>query len=455
MDSLTYLQLLRSNRSFRRLWWGQVISELGNWFNFIAVLGLVRFVSRGDAGATTIVLLARLVPFTLFAPLAGAFVDRWSRRTVMIVSDFARVVIAFGFLLVTRPEDLWIAYICTALLSFFGAFFEAAKNAAVPNITGERDLLAGNALMYSSRFLLMSFGAALGGWTAATVGYKAAFVVNAISFLGSAFSVWLIPEQETKQLAPEKDLDTLEHGTAGSLDQSPTGEEKRSYWSDIREGWLYIISHAPVATIVIINVLWASGGGAINLISDRLGGIVFAGERGISGDTAVASLYFAAGLGLFIGMMIARRVGSYFEFRGRTVAFIGWGLLIQGFLFALIGVMPTLWLACLFLFLSRIVIGAEFAVQETLLMRLVPDKLRGRVGTTDRATELLIWSLSTMMAGWSLRAITPRTLTVVSGLLSASSGVMWLILFASRRVRLPRRLNQKRAKEVGDLQSLT
>jgi MFS family permease len=443
MDSLTYIQLLRSNHSFRRLWWGQVISELGNWFNFIAGLGLVRLVSDGSAAATTIMLLARMVPFTLFAPLAGAFVDRWSRRMVMIVSDLARLAVALGFLLVSRPEDLWIAYLCTALLSVFQAFFEAAKNAAVPNITGERDLLAGNALMFSSRFLLMSFGAALGGWTAATVGYKAAFVVNAVSFLGSAVSVWLIPEQETKQLALEKDRGTLANRPAGVVDGSAAREDKGSYWSDIREGWSYIISHAPVATILLINVLWATGGGAINLVSDRLGGIVFAGERGISGDSAVASLYFAAGLGLFIGMMIARRVGSYFEFHGRTVGFIGWGLLVQGFLFALIGVMPTLWLACLFLFMSRILLGAEFAVQETLLMRLVPDKLRGRVGTTDRATELLIWSLSTTMAGWSLRAITPRTLTVICGLLSASSGIVWLILFALGKVRLPRRLNHK------------
>src|SRR6267143_6093172 len=172
MDSLTYIQLLRSNRSFRRLWWGQVISELGNWFNFIAGLGLVRLVSHGDPTPTTIMLLARLVPFTLFAPLAGAFVDRWSRRTVMIVTDLSRAVIALMMLLVHAPGDLWIAYICTVLLSFFGAFFEAAKNAAVPNITGDRDLLAGNALMFSSRFLLMSFGAALGGWTASHFGYR-------------------------------------------------------------------------------------------------------------------------------------------------------------------------------------------------------------------------------------------------------------------------------------------
>jgi MFS family permease len=433
MDSLTYIQLLRSNRSFRRLWWGQVISELGNWFNFIAGLGLVRMVSHGDAAVTTIMLLARMIPFTLFAPLAGAFVDRWSRRMVMIVSDFARVVVALGFLFVRRPEDLWIAYLCTALLSLFHSFFEAAKSAAMPNITGERDLLAGNALMFSSRFLLMSLGAALGGWTAANVGYRAAFIVNAVSFLGSALSVWLIPERETKELALEGEV-----GKTG----------KTSYWTDIREGWSYIISHAPVAAILAINILWATGGGAVNLILDRLGGIVFAGQRGISGDSGVAALYFAGGLGLFIGMMIARRLGHYFEFLGRTPAFIGWSLLLQGFLFALIGLMPNLWSACLFLFLGRIVLGAEFGVQDTLLVRLVPDKLRGRVIITDRASELLTWSLSTTIAGWSLRGITPQTLTVISGFLSAVSGLVWLILFASGKVRLPQKIEMRRVRKA-------
>jgi hypothetical protein len=143
---------------------------------------------------------------------------------------------------------------------------------------------------------------------------------------------------------------------------------------------------------------------------------------------------------LFIGMMIARRVGSYVQLVGRTTGFIGWSLLVQGLLFALIGVVPSLWLASLLLLLGRVLLGAEFAVQETLLMRLVPDHLRGRIGTTDRAVELLIWSLSTAAAGWSLRGITPRTLTVICGLLSATSGVMWLVLFATGKVRLPSRL---------------
>ncbi|HEV7472468.1 MAG TPA: MFS transporter [Pyrinomonadaceae bacterium] len=426
MDSLTYLQLLRRNRSFRRLWWGQVISELGSWFNFIAGLGLVRAISHGDPGVTTIFLLARMVPLTLFLPLAGAFVDRWSRRVVMIVSDLARVAIAIGFLFVRGPESLWIAYLCTALLSFFGSFFEAAKNAAMPNITGDRDLLAGNALMFSSRFLLMSLGAALGGWTAANVGYSAAFIVNAVSFLGSALSVWLIPDQETRQQGLEKEREA--------------GGPKVTYWSDIREGWSYVLSNRPVAALLLINVIWASGGGAGNLIYDRLGGIVFAGQFGFSGDLAVAALYFAGGVGLFLGMMIARRVGHYFEFLDKTPALIGWGLLTQGLLFALMGVMPKLWLACLFLLLGRIVLGAEFGVQDSLLMRLSPDKLRGRVLATDRATEILTWSFSTAVAGWSLRAITPRTLTIIAGLLSATSGAVWLLLFATGKVRLPERL---------------
>ncbi len=248
------MQLCRRSKSFRRLWIGQVISELGNWFNFIAALGLVRVVSNAAPEVTTLLLISRLVPFTLFSPLAGAFVDRLSRRTVMIVSDILCVIVALGFLLVHRPQDLWIAYLCTALLSFFGAFFEAAKNAAVPNITGERDLLAGNALMFSSRFLLMSLGAALGGWTSSKIGYQAAFIVNAVSFLLSAYSVWLVPDKETRKAPTD---------TAGV-------KQPRSvysgYWTDIREGWSYIIRHAPVGMILKVNIVWAIGGGAINLI---------------------------------------------------------------------------------------------------------------------------------------------------------------------------------------------
>jgi MFS family permease len=424
------MQLLRGNRSFRRLLSGQVVSELGNWFNFIAGLGLVRAVSVAAPEATAIMLVARLAPFALFAPLAGAFADRWPRRTVMIVSDVARAFVALGFLFVDGPEDLWIAYSCSVAGSLLTAFFEAAKNGAMPNIAGGQGLLAGNSLMYSSRFLLMSFGAALGGWASARFGYQVAFIINAVSFLVSAYSIWLIPEKEMRE---EKVVET------DKLHETEARETKNRprFWTDLGEGWKYIAQHPMVAAIIGVNVLWATGGGACNLIYDRLGGVVFAGQGGLEGDAGVAALYATVGAGVFVGMLCARRVGTHVELHGLTARFIGWMLFAHGILFAVAGLMPSFWLVGLFMFLSRFIVGMEFAVQETLLMRLVPDNLRGRVITTDRAAEILVMSISTVFAAWSLRAISPRTLTIISGLLSAAPGLLWLALFASGKLRMP------------------
>lgn len=438
MAPLTYLQLLRGNRSFRRLLTGQVVSELGSWFDFIAVLGVVRSVSAGAAEATALLVFMRLAPFALFAPLAGALVDRWSRRTVMIVADVARALVVLGFLLVRKPEDLWIAYTCTIISSLLGALFEAAKNAAVPNLAGDRGLLAANALMFSSRFLLMSVGAALGGAVAARFGYTAAFVIDAASFLVSAYYVWLIPGHEMRQKEIEE----------ASIAQVPEKKRRLRVFADVREGWAYIVQHPLVFAIIGINILWATGGGAGNLIYERLGAVVFAGQGDGQGDANVAALYTVVGAGLFIGMMLARRIGAHVELHKVTAPFMGWMLIVHGIFFALAGLMPTLWLAGAMIFLSRLTVAIEFAVQETLLARTLPDGLRGRVMTTDRAAEFFVMSISLIMAGWSLRVISPRTLTVISGLLSASPGVLWLVLFALGKLRLPQTAEVSASTEV-------
>lgn len=444
MASLTYMQLIRGNRSFRRLLSGQVVSELGNWFNFIAALGLVRAVSAAAPEATAIMMVARLAPFALFAPLAGTFVDRWSRRKIMIATDAARAIVALGFLLVSGPDDLWIAYVCTVVSTLLAAFFEAAKNAAMPNIAGDSGLLAGNALMFSSRFLLMSLGAALGGWASARFGYQAAFVINALSFIVSAYSIWLIPEREMKQEENDDEGAVVEKANAFAP------REKQSFWQDLREGYAYIVQHPLVAAIIGINVLWGLGGGACNLVYDRLGGVVFAGSSGLQADAGVAALYATVGAGAFIGMLLARRVGAHVELRGVTAGFIGWMLIIHGILFALGGLMPSLWSVGVLFFLSRVVIGMEFALQETMMLRLSPDRLRGRIITTDRAAEIFIMSISTVFAGWSLHLISPRTLTIISGLISASPGVIWLALFAWGKLRLPLRAEPEQETETGE-----
>lgn len=429
MASLTYMQLLRGNRSFRRLWWGQVISELGSWFNFIAGLGLVRVVSGGVPEVTAWLLISRTLPFALFAPLAGALVDKWSRRNVMIVSDVARTVFSLGFLFVKSPRHLWIAYACSVIIALFTALFEAAKNAATPNITGDEGLLAGNALMFSSRFLLMSIGAALGGWASDIFGYEAAFIINALSFLVSAFSVWLITEKEMRQ-----------------KDENANKERVRMH-TDLKEGLTFVLNHPLVATIFLVNIIWATGGGMTNLISDRLGSIVFVNDSWLKGDSAIAALYTSAGLGLFIGMLFARRVGTFVEVRRLTVPFIGWTIFAHGIIFGLAGYAPSLWIACLLYIISRALLGVEYAFQDTLFMRLVPDNLRGRVYISDRAAEISVMSLATYVAGKSLHFISPSKLTLIAGLLASLPGLMWLLLFASKRLTLPNFVTSKENQE--------
>src|SRR5215813_10355910 len=97
MKSVSYRELLTSNRNFRRLWAGQVISELGTWFSFIAELGLVRMFS-GSALATTGLMICRMTPFLLVAPIAGVYVDRRSRKRIMIAADLLRAVVALMFI---------------------------------------------------------------------------------------------------------------------------------------------------------------------------------------------------------------------------------------------------------------------------------------------------------------------------------------------------------------------
>ena len=413
MQSLTYGELIGGNRNFRNLLAGQFISELGNWFNFIAGLGLVRLVSDASPTAAGLFFLARLLPFALMSPIAGTFVDRFSRRTVMIATDLLRSVLALSFLLVTNAENLWIAYLATVLLHTFGAFFDGAKNAAAPNLAGKEGLLAATALLFSTRFLLMAVGSALGGWAAAIFGYKAAFIINAASFLISAFTVWLIPEEATR------DEDTA---------RRMSGKQPReSFMTELREGFSYALTNRFALTILIMNVIWATGGGAINIIFERIGGVHYAATEGWNPDIAVAMLWTATGLGLTTGMLLAHRASIYLDRKKRNHGFIGWTLIIHGVLFSMAAYMPRLWMFAVVVFVSRAIVGVEYAVQETMFQRSLPDYIRGRISTLDRGAELTVFGLMSYAASGMMFYITPQTLTVFSGLLSALAGVVWFV----------------------------
>ncbi len=438
MQSLTYGQLIRGNRNFRNLLAGQFISELGNWFNFIAGLGLVRLVSDASPTAAGLFFVARLLPFALASPIAGTFVDRFSRRQVMIATDLARVVVALSFLLVTSPENLWIAYLATVLLHTLGAFFDGAKNAAAPNLVGKEGLLAATALLFSTRFLLMAVGSALGGWASAVFGYEVAFIINAASFLASAYTVWLIPEEATRDEETGARMNSMRFRRK----QTPPSEQpnfvapvepRDSFITELREGFKYAKNTHFALTILVMNVIWATGGGAINVIFERLGGVHYAATEGWNPDIAVALLWTATGLGLTAGMLIAHRTSTYIDRKNINHGFIGWSLILHGVLFAFGAFMPTLWLFCVVIFISRAIVGVEYAVQETMFQRSLPDYIRGRMSTIERGAELTVFGFVSYASSGLMFYMTPQTLTIISGILSGLAGVVWFV--RERKVR--------------------
>lgn len=434
MQSATYQELLRGNQNFRRLWFGQVISELGTWFSFIAELGLVQLYS-GSPWMTTGLLVSRLLPVLVFAPIAGVAVDRLDRRRILIVADLARVVIALGFVSVGFGAPVWVAILCSGLMSSASTFFEAAKNASIANMVSRQEMLTANVLMFSTRFLQLTLGAALGGVTAAKFGYNAAFVINSLSFIASAAFILRIPAMAMRQQGSSD-------GQRGQIELQQAEEQAvrrpaNRFWTDVREGLMFIWVTPFVRGIVLVNVCWALGGGMNNLIFDRIARHEFASGGSDRGDWSMAALMTAAGAGLFIGMALARRAGAWASEEKRAGNFIGWSLLVHGLFFAAAGLMPSLWLFALCIAISRLILGAEFGVQETLMMRMLPDEYRGRVFTTDRALELTTMTLSMLVAGSLLNWFSPRTMIVVSGLLSASPGMLWLLAMWLTRFKVP------------------
>lgn len=411
----TYGQILKENRDFRYLFGGQLISELGNWFNYVAGLGLVRMVSNSSPEVAGLLLFWRTLPFAVLMPFAGALADRFSRRTILIVTDLLRAGFALLFLLITKPEHLWLAYFASILLSGATAFFEGAKNAATPNITGKDGLLPGTALMFSSRFLLMAVGSALGGLAAVYFGYKVAFIINAVSFVASAVSIWMIPAEAMREKPAEERRKEIAEG------------KRPNFFQEISEGIKYTLTNPLALSVLLMNIIWATGGGATNIVFEGLGTKVFTGYE--NKDFVFSALMTANGIGLGVGMFIAHRVEAIIERRKITNLFLGWSLVVHGILFAIAGFMPSLWLVGVFIIASRILIGAEYTIQETMFQRTLPDYIRGRISTLDRGAEITMFSISAYLAGISLTAISAQTLTLIAGLLAGSSGIVWLLRY--------------------------
>ena len=152
-----YFELVRTNRNFRSLWTGQVVSLLGDWFNLIASAALISHLTRSGLAVGSLFVVRMLAPF-LVSPLAGVLADRYNRKLLLIVADIFRGIIVLGFLFVTTPEQAWLLYVLSAIqLAFSGVFFPA-RNSIIPDIVSRTELGAANAISTTTWSVMLSLG---------------------------------------------------------------------------------------------------------------------------------------------------------------------------------------------------------------------------------------------------------------------------------------------------------
>ncbi|MBC7930947.1 MAG: MFS transporter [Rubrivivax sp.] len=405
-----FVELLRRNRDFRMLWLGQVISQLGDWFDTIALFTLVLRLT-GSGRAVGLVLVARFLPSVVLAPLSGVLADRFNRRHIMIASDVARAVVVLGFLFVRRPEHLPLLYALTILQLAFSAFFEPARTAALPSVVHDRDLVTANTITSVTWSAMLTLGAAVGGPVTDWFGTDAAFVIDSITYLVSALFIASLrlprrPPRPKTRLTIAKALG----------------------FTDTLEGLRYVWSRPRVLALLMVKPAWGMGGGILTLLP-VFGETIFRFGLRAGGSAAIGMsiLYAARGIGTAIGPIVARRVAS--GSRAQMQLAIGVGFLIGGVFYILFGVSTNFALALVMLALAHVGGSVMWGFSTVLLQSAVEDDFRGRVFAAELMLLTLTLAASNYATGEALDRfqISPRAITVAIGIFFMLPGVLWLL----------------------------
>src|SRR5262249_19888057 len=155
------------------------------------------------------VMLSRAVPAILAGPIAGVLLDRLDRKKGMIASDLVRFVVALGFIF-TAPNSsghpLALLFALSGILMFASPFFTSGRSAILPTIASREELHTANSLTQTTQWATLTIGTFAAGASVASLGYKAAFVLNGLSFLFSAIAISQLRVEKGSFRAEKKSL---------------------------------------------------------------------------------------------------------------------------------------------------------------------------------------------------------------------------------------------------------
>ncbi len=402
-DQAGYWELVRRNVDFRRLWVGNVVSLLGDWFNTIALYTLVSRLT-GSPFALGGVFIFKMLPWALASPVAGVLVDRYNRRRLMIVSDLVRGVVVLGFLLVDEAGDVYWLFGLIALQVVVGAVFVPAQSASIPNITTPKELLTANALLSASWSVMLAVGAALGGFAAQVLGEQAVFLIDSATYLVSAFFIY-------RTRIPQRT-------------DAPAGPILRTAAREIWDGWQRLRAVPRVGRIALAKATWALAGGALVYLLTLLGEQI-APEALAAG---IGILFAARGLGTGIGPVVAR---ALFQNPAHWPLLLGACIAFSGLCYAAVGFVPwVLWLVIGLVVAAHTASGANWVLATVMLQKRTEDRYRGRVFATEWLLVMLAHTVSILAASILLEydVLDLRLSFLAFALIQVACGLLWIVL---------------------------
>lgn len=388
------LTLLKTNRDFRLLYFGTLISLGGDWFLTVALLDLVLQLT-GSATLASLMLLCQSLPIFLFTPVAGHAVDRVDRRKLMIVTDVVRAGACLLPLLARTPAMLPFAYAGVILISIGSAYFEPASQAALPNIVKTEDLARANILMGSTWGTMLAVGAALGGAVTMRFGRDISFLVDAGSFVLSAVLLMMIRARFS------------EHGAH---------HEKPPFAESVRQTIAYARGNPRVLALLTSKGGYGLGAGVVAMLG------VFGRDVFAAGAFGIGLLFAARGFGALLGPFLIRAISSRDDIQYRLIPI---AILIFGAGYVALGLTKTLAAGAAWIFLAHLGGGAQWLTSTYGLQRETPDWIRGRVFSADYGFVTLTMSLSSLAAGVLSDRLGPAAGTIAVASLCVAWALFW------------------------------
>ena len=422
---MEYIKLIRSNREFAKLWAAQVVSLLGDWFSTIVVSALIVTYTEGSGYqgiAISGFLIARLVPPLLMRPLSGVLADRFDRKRLLIWSDVLRALAVCGLLFTTRgPEYLPLVYIFIIIQFLISSIFEPARNAIMPSVLFRHQLVIGNTLSSVTWSAMLAIGAIVGGIVAELFGTQMALLIDALTFLGSAFIVVTIaipasPRSEIGQ--PKREIQD---------------KAKRTFADGIR----YLRRHPATAA-----ALFVKSGQSITIADALL--IIYGTQVFVIGDqgiTSMAILWAAFGVGAIIGPIITNRFSDDSVKTLRRLITIGFAMI--AFSWIIWAAAPSLEILVIAVVVRAMGGSVNWTYSSVIIQQIVPDEYLGRMFSLDFAGFELVQSIGIVVIGLLIDAAGNDSIGVIA-YVSALVAVVPLLIW----IRVVRSLEKREVRNV-------